>query len=536
ADRDAATGAVLFGGSVDPTWHGRVALVDANGVECAGAGRLLEGPAALVAFAPRGGAWLAGTGYRRHWSDIDPLQEHDWFGVVVVLADGSSRELRGHSDYLTSASWSPDGEQVLTTSEDRTAMVWSIHDAAAALPVILRHEKTVDHGRFLPDGERILTGMSSHEAALWDRQGHKLSNLRGHVSGAVAIGVVGDGDQLLTASMDKRLLLWDGRSRWCEAWRTGGKVAAAGYEAGEGLVWSLTTGGLLQRWRRGARLPASSVDLSDHLQPHERMLSAVTWSKGLAIVTSNHRLLQFDTSGVRELWRSPQGADVASSVPVLPPVPHGRHLLVATAEQSLLDVAGGRDWGQLPAPPRGNLCWVASQPRGSRIAAGTDWASVAVWRTDRPGEPPVVTEGLGSTVMGVAWNVRDGGLFIATRDGLVIAFDENLTERWRQDLRGYLFRLFAAPDGSSVAVLCNDQRVRVLTADGELCLVLPAMDGRLRSCQFSADGRRLLVATYEGDLREWPLLLQASGREILSVETSPYREALEAAAKREERK
>ncbi|WP_017306648.1 WD40 repeat domain-containing protein [Spirulina subsalsa] len=34
-------------------------------------------------------------------------------------------ELRGHSDWVRSAQFSPDGQRIVTTSEDQTARLWN---------------------------------------------------------------------------------------------------------------------------------------------------------------------------------------------------------------------------------------------------------------------------------------------------------------------------------------------------------------------------------------------------------------------------
>ena len=57
--------------------------------------------------------------------------------------------LEGHQAYLTSATFSPDGRLVLTTSDDRTARIW---DAATGAPqkVLLGHQARAYAGPSVP--------------------------------------------------------------------------------------------------------------------------------------------------------------------------------------------------------------------------------------------------------------------------------------------------------------------------------------------------------------------------------------------------
>ncbi len=72
-----------------------------------------------------------------------------------------------HGGEVWSAQFSPDGQRVVTASEDKTARVW---DAASGKPigVPMKHEKSVRSAQFSPDGQQIVTASEDKTARLWN--------------------------------------------------------------------------------------------------------------------------------------------------------------------------------------------------------------------------------------------------------------------------------------------------------------------------------------------------------------------------------
>lgn len=73
--------------------------------------------------------------------------------------------LVGHTDFLASVEWSPNGERILTGSRDGTARVWDARTGAELL-VLDGHQGTVT-ARWSPDGRSILTS-SGDRLRVWN--------------------------------------------------------------------------------------------------------------------------------------------------------------------------------------------------------------------------------------------------------------------------------------------------------------------------------------------------------------------------------
>jgi len=74
-------------------------------------------------------------------------------------------ELR-HTNKITFTSFSPDGKLILTTSVDKTAVLWSASTGKQLH--IFPHEKGVSHASFDQSGTRILTATKDGLISLWD--------------------------------------------------------------------------------------------------------------------------------------------------------------------------------------------------------------------------------------------------------------------------------------------------------------------------------------------------------------------------------
>ena len=95
-------------------------------------------------------------------------------------------DLKGHTDWVSSVSFSPDGARIVTGSGDTTAKVW---DARTGTPLLdlKGHTKVVTSVSFSPDGTRIATASFDQTAKVWDaRTGTPLLDLKGHTARSVA--------------------------------------------------------------------------------------------------------------------------------------------------------------------------------------------------------------------------------------------------------------------------------------------------------------------------------------------------------------
>jgi WD40 repeat protein len=109
---------------------------------------------------------------------------------------------------VRSAAWSPDGQRLATTSEDRTARVWRA-DGTADPIVLLGHEAGVLSVAWSPDGQRLVTASKDRTARVWRADGTaEPVILRGHEGFVLSVAWSPDGQRLVTGSDDGTARVW----------------------------------------------------------------------------------------------------------------------------------------------------------------------------------------------------------------------------------------------------------------------------------------------------------------------------------------
>ncbi len=86
---------------------------------------------------------------------------------LFTVADGTIRELRGHTNLVYSVDYAPDGHELASVSDDGTVRIWDL--AAGASAVLRGHTANVEDVAFAPDGKRIASiSVADKTARIWD--------------------------------------------------------------------------------------------------------------------------------------------------------------------------------------------------------------------------------------------------------------------------------------------------------------------------------------------------------------------------------
>ncbi len=108
---------------------------------------------------------------------------------------------------VVSVGFSPKGDMVLTGSSDGTAKLWDLSDGL--IRTLSGHSQSVTSAIFSPDGTKILTASYDTTARLWDLNGRIITTYTGHTDVVMSAVFSPDGSKVLTASRDQTAALWD---------------------------------------------------------------------------------------------------------------------------------------------------------------------------------------------------------------------------------------------------------------------------------------------------------------------------------------
>ncbi|WP_437312689.1 nSTAND1 domain-containing NTPase [Sorangium sp. So ce385] len=447
----------------------------------------------------------------------------------VWNADGTGEPLvlRGHEDRVWSAVFSPDGRRIATASQDRTVRVWSADGTGE--PLVLRgHDAEVLEAAFSPDGKRIVTASWDKTARVWnaDGTGEPLV-LRGHGDGVYSAAFSPDGKRIVTASWDETARVWnaDGTGEPLVLRGHGDGVYSAAFSPDGKRIVTASADKTARVWNADGT--GEPLVLHGHDAP---VYSAAFSPDGKRIVTASAdktaRVWNADGTGEPLALRGHEDGVYFAAFS-----PDGKSI-VTTSYDATARVWNAGDAGE-PLVLRGHEDAVSSaafSPDGGRVVTASYDKTARVWNADGTGEP-LVLRGHEDAVSSAAFS-PDGGR-------VVTASYDKTARVWNADgtgeplvLRGHEDRVWSAafsPDGERVVTASWDKTARVWNADGTgEPLVLRGHENGVFSAAFSPDGKRIVTASYDKTARVWnadgtgePLVLRGHEHWVLGAAFSP---------------
>ncbi|MBD2340169.1 ribosome assembly protein 4 [Calothrix sp. FACHB-156] len=115
----------------------------------------------------------------------------------------------GHQDSVTSIAFSSDGKKLASGSEDKTIKLWDI-TTGKLLQTFSGHGDVIKTIALSSDGQKLASGSKDKTIKLWDvSTGKLLQTFSGHGDVVNSVALSSDGQKLASGSKDKTIKLWD---------------------------------------------------------------------------------------------------------------------------------------------------------------------------------------------------------------------------------------------------------------------------------------------------------------------------------------
>lgn len=471
--------------------------------------------------------------------------------------------LRGHTAWVQSLSFSPDGRVLASGSYDQTIRLWDVQ-TGQCLKTLRGHEGPVQSLSFSPDGRSLVSGGHDQTIRVWGVESWEcLLALRGHQGRVLSVSFICDGKTLVSSGDDQTVRLWNIHSgECCKAYPIAvnwalaialspdGQMLVTGSDRTVVKVWNLETGDCVQVldyrsevWAvafspDGKVVATASEDQTVKLwnvetghclqtyQAHTQRVWLATFSPDAKTLVSisDDQTLKFWEVETGKCVRSLDG--YSNSV-----------LAIALSSDGKILASSGEDrqvrlWhletGECFKVLQGHadlvsaIAFVPSVQKPFDLATGSDDQTLKLWDY-QTGECLCTLRGHQGWVHAVSVSPDSNLLVSGGQDQMVRIWDSE-TGECLQTLQGHTHRVKSvafSPDGARVASGSDDQTVNIWqVATGQCLQTLCGHEGFVLTVVFSSCGRWLASGSADQTIRLWDA---ATGQHLQTLRGHTHR-------------
>jgi len=425
------------------------------------------------------------------------------------IIQNNEKILRGHTAFIWSINFSPDGKYILSTSDDGTARLWDLN--GTELMVLKGHTSQVLSANFSPDGKYVVTASGDQTARIWNIQPKENPVFKGHTAYVVDANFSPDGEYVVTAGWDYTARLWEAKGNlikimkhqkyYCvdhAVFSRNGKFLTTNYSSGELRIYDYQ-GELL------------------HILKHDKGVDRSyypNFSYDGSLILSlnfNNSIMIWDSSGHNK-QEIPNSISAAF-------LPYSHEFLINVSTDSSLYFYQKTSKDSLPYEkikqlkiPGTAYTSVDFSPDNHWFLTTSEDSIVRLWKFENVQTLPEdsikpLYKYKHPTIVNQPLFSPDSKLFLTVgNDNIVRLFD--LKCNVIADMKGHsdaINEINFSPDGKYIVTGSNDNTVRIWDLKGNELQLFPGHKAAVTKVQFSSDGSYILSASNDHTARLMPV-------------------------------
>ncbi|WP_414755163.1 eIF2A-related protein [Anabaena sp. CCY 9910] len=425
--------------------------------------------------------------------------------------------LTGHNDGVNSVSFSPDGEIIASGSADSTIKLWQRN--GKLITTLKGHDQGVKSVSFSSNGEIIASGSSDNTINLWSRAGKLLLTLNGHSQGVNSVKFSPEGDTIASASDDGTIRLWslDGRPLITIPSHTK-QVLSISFSPDGQIIASAGADNTIKLWSRNGTLLKTLEGHNEAVwqvmfSPDGQLIATASADKTITLWSRDGNILGTfagHNHEVNSLSFSPDGNTLASGS-------DDNTVRLWTVNRTLPKTFYGH---------KGSVSYVKFSNDGQKITSLSTDSTMKIWSLDgkllqtlSSPLPDVTSVGFTPDNNIVALASPDHTIHLYNRDGILL--------RSLPGHNHWITSLSFSPDNQILASGSADKTIKLWSVNGRLLKTLSGHNGWVTDIKFSADGKNIVSASADKTIKIWSLdgklirTLQGHSASVWSVNFSP---------------
>ncbi|MHC5718011.1 MAG: WD40 repeat domain-containing protein [Nostoc sp.] len=282
--------------------------------------------------------------------------------------------LQGHSNWVWSVAYSPDGKTLASGSRDETIKLWDV-DTGAEKFTLKGHSGWVTSVAFSPDGQTLASGSHDNTIRIWNVDtGEEIYIFKGHSNWVWSVAYSPDGKTLASASGDGTIKLWNvSEIRTLQG--DSQPIMSVTYSPDGNIFASGSNNGTIKLWNVATRAEIST------LQGHSDLVISVAFSpdgKTLASGSGDNTIKLWDVATGEEIRTLKGHSNYVYSVTFSP---DGKTLASGSADDTikLWNVVSGEEILNLHGHFN-SVTAVAFSADGKNLASAGGDKTIKIWR------------------------------------------------------------------------------------------------------------------------------------------------------------